>query len=99
MQQVDMSDATDTNRALMVDGNALGGLLYELFAAEVTASRTKCGFCGKQGEIGTLLAFIEAPGAILRCPACENVLIRIVQTPTATYLDARGVVYLRLDRS
>ena len=26
----------------------------------------------------------------------ENVVVRIVRTPNATYLDARGAVYLRL---
>jgi hypothetical protein len=35
----------------------------------------------------------------LRCPACEQVILRIVQTPQAIYLDARGAVYLRLARA
>jgi len=48
--------------------------------------------------MGTLLAFTRGPGIILRCSGCENVLIRIVQTPEAIYLDARGAVYLRLAR-
>jgi hypothetical protein len=35
---------------------------------------------------------------VLRCPTCESVMIRIVQTPDAIYLDARGTTYLRLGR-
>jgi len=35
---------------------------------------------------------------VLRCSACEGVVLRIVQTPEAIYLDARGAVYLRLAR-
>ena len=58
-----------------------------------------CANCGRQGELGTLLAFTQAPGAVLRCPACEQVMIRIVETPDAIYLDARGAVYLRLERA
>ena len=89
----------DINRDLMLDGNAVAGLLQEIFALEMTASPTECANCGRQGELGTLLAFTQAPGAVLRCPACEQVMIRIVETPDAIYLDARGAVYLRLERA
>jgi hypothetical protein len=44
------------------------------------------------------LAFTQAPGAVLRCPACENIVLRIVETDTAFYLDARGATYLRLEK-
>ena len=33
-----------------------------------------------------------------RCPACEQVVFRIVKTIDAIYLDARGATYLRLAR-
>jgi hypothetical protein len=90
---------TDLNRELMLDGNAVAGLLQEVFAIEVTASPTECANCGRTGELGTLLAFTQGPGAVLRCPGCEQVMIRIVETPDAIFLDARGAVYLRLRRS
>ena len=90
---------SDPNRALMLDGNAVAGLLEELFATEMTASQTECAHCGRQGEFGTLLVFTHAPGWVLRCPGCEGVILRIVQTPGAIYLDARGAVYLRLART
>jgi hypothetical protein len=44
-------------------------------------------------------AYTQAPGAVLRCPACEAVILTIVQTPDAIYLDARGAAYLRLKRT
>jgi hypothetical protein len=89
---------TDLNRAMMLDGNAVAGLLAEIFAAEMTDCPTECASCGNQGEIGTLLAFTQAPGVLLRCPVCENIVMRIVETPQAIFLDARGAVYLRLSR-
>ena len=49
-------------------------------------------------ELGALLAFTQAPGAVLRCPACEEVMLRIVQTPDVIYLDARGAAHIRLQR-
>jgi len=88
----------DMNRTLMVDANAVGGLLQEIFGAEMTAAPAECAHCGNVAEVGTLLAFTQSPGVILRCSACEEVMLRIVQTPDATLLDARGAVYLRLPR-
>jgi Family of unknown function (DUF6510) len=93
-----MEEIVDINRALMLDANATAGLLYEIFGVEMTASPTECANCGNEGEIGTLLAFTQGPGVILRCSTCENVVLRIVQTPDEIILDARGAVYLRLAR-
>lgn len=93
-----MEEITDINRELMLDANATAGVLYEIFGVEMTASPTECAHCGNEGEVGALLAFTQGPGVILRCSACENVVLRIVQTPDAIYLDARGAVYLRLSR-
>jgi len=88
----------DLNRALMLDGNAAGGMLYDVFTAEMTGAPTECASCGRRGEVGTLLAFTQAPGLVLRCPSCENTMVRIVRAGDVTYLDARGAVYLRIAR-
>jgi len=90
---------SDMNREMMLDGNAAAGVLQDIFALEMTASPTECAHCGNVGEIGTLWAFTQAPGTVLRCPVCENIMLRIVETPDSIYLDARGAVYLRLERS
>jgi hypothetical protein len=86
----------DLNRALMLDGNAAAGLLQEVFGLEMTANPAECANCGNVSEMGGLLAFTQAPGLVLRCPACEAVMVRLVQTPRGTYLDARGATYVRL---
>jgi len=86
------------NRELMLDGNAVAGLLQDVFGLEMTASPAECANCGQVNELGALLAFTRAPGAVLRCPACEEVVLRIVETPDAIYLDARGAAHIRLHR-
>ena len=88
----------DVNRSLMTDGNSVAGLLYDVFAREMTAEPTECAACGREGEIGTLLAFTRAPGVVLRCPACDNAMLRMVRTTSHTYVDARGAAYLRIAR-
>ncbi len=89
---------SDLNHELMLDANSTAGLLHEIFGVEMTATPTECANCGNEGEVGALLAFTRGPGYVLRCPACENIVLRIVETPDAIYLDARGAVYLRLAR-
>lgn len=43
-------------------------------------------------------AYVRVSGAVLRCPACDEVVLRVVETVDATYVDARGASYLRFDR-
>lgn len=93
-----MEEITDINRELMLDANATAGLLQEIFGVEMTASPTECAHCGKRDEIGTLLAFTQGPGIVLRCSGCEQVVLRITQLPDEIILDARGAVYLRFAR-
>jgi hypothetical protein len=92
------STPSDMDRELVLDGNAAAGLLQEIFGAEMTASPTECAHCGNESDMGGLVAYTQGPGIVLRCPACMQVVLRITQTPEATYLDARGAVYLRLAR-
>lgn len=89
---------SDMNHELMLDANAVAGVLQEIFGTDMTAAPTECANCGQEGEVGTLLAFTQAPGIVLRCPACESIVVRVTQTPDAFYIDARGAVYLRLSR-
>jgi len=89
---------SDRDLACMLDGNAVAGLLEEIFGVDLTASPCACAHCGREGALATLLTFTQAPGVVLRCPACENAVLRIVQTPDAFYLDARGTLFLRLER-
>ncbi len=89
----------DPNLALTLDGNALAGALYDIFQVEMTVAPVECATCGREGEMGSLLVFDQAPGFILRCPACLNIILRIVLTPNHTYLDTRGAAFLCIPRN
>lgn len=93
-----MDETMDMNRELMLDGNAVGGMMYEVFGIEMTSTPAECANCGAEHPMGALLAFTQAPGVILRCPICENVMVRLVAAPDAIYVDARGVAALRMER-
>ncbi len=83
---------------LSLDGNAVAGLLATVFSAELTASPGECAHCHTVSLVGTLRAYVRGPGVVLRCPACAEVVLRIVETPTATLIDSSGVARLRLER-
>lgn len=82
----------------VVDGNAAAGSLAAAFGVEMTAIPGRCTHCGAVHAIAELRAYVRAPGTILRCPNCDGVILRIVETADATYVDARGAAYLRFER-
>ena len=58
-----------------LDGNALGGVLADVFGRDLTAAVGTCGECGSAGAIGSAIAYVGGPGDVLRCPACGTVLL------------------------
>jgi hypothetical protein len=62
---------------LMLDGNAAAGTLEQMFAFEVTTAVGTCANCGAVGAVGGTKVYSQAPGIVVRCPACEAVLIRL----------------------
>lgn len=91
-----MNEPKDVDRTL--DGNAVAGMLEELFGADMTVADSKCAACGREGEVGTLLAYTMAPGVVLRCPGCSAVMLRMVETPRGTLVEAQGLAYVRITR-
>ena len=67
------------DRALMVDGNALAGELSEVFSQEMTMARVACGGCGAVEQLGADHAYIQAPGMVLRCMHCDQVLLVVTR--------------------
>jgi len=78
------------------DGNLLAGPLAELFALDVTAAVLRCRGCGSSTEVATLRVYGPDPGLVGRCPGCDDVLLRVVRTPDAVWLDLGGVTSLRV---
>lgn len=86
----------DVRTAALYDGNALAGPLAEVFAVELTTAVGRCRGCGRSSELATFRVYGPDPGLVGRCPGCESVLMRIVRTPDAMWLDFSGVSALRI---
>ena len=72
-----------------LDGNAVGGLLREVFAFDATTARITCAGCARMVPIGELRLYAIEMGAILRCPSCNEAVVRIGRTPRGLWLDLR----------
>jgi DNA-directed RNA polymerase subunit RPC12/RpoP len=64
-----------------LDGNSLGGLLYDVFGHDMTADFGRCANCGATNPLGATRVYLDAPGYVMRCPACQGVLMVVVETP------------------
>jgi hypothetical protein len=79
-----------------LDGNVAGGILHAIFPFEMTTVECVCAGCGERLVLGTVPVYKTGMGTVLRCPACDTVLIRAVEIEQHYWLDMRGVRVLRL---
>lgn len=88
----------DEARGQVLDGNALAGTLEAAFGRDMTVVPGRCANCGAVNVVAALRAYVRAPGSVLRCPACDAVVLRVVEVEDAVYVDARGATFLRFER-
>jgi Family of unknown function (DUF6510) len=81
---------------LMLDGNAVGGVLGELFTAEATTAVATCATCGRGGPVAEAHVYANGPGVVVRCPACEGVVMRFAEIRGRIVADLRGMATIQL---
>jgi hypothetical protein len=77
-----------------VDGNAIGGLLLEVFGTEMTDAPTVCASCGDARQVAELVVYLRGPGTVVRCRSCGNVLMVFVTIHDRTCVDLMGLASL-----
>lgn len=80
----------------VLDGNAIGGVLLEVFGSELTAAPGVCAHCGAREQIAATDVYVHAPGIVVRCRHCEGVLLRVVRGRDRTWVDVSGLSSLEL---
>jgi Zn finger protein HypA/HybF involved in hydrogenase expression len=80
---------------LMLDGNGVAGLLREVFAVEMTTATGTCAACGARDQVGAVHVFRGA-GIVMRCPHCDNVLVKIVKDDARVWIAFPGVRTLEI---
>jgi Family of unknown function (DUF6510) len=75
----------------VLDGNAIGGMLIEVFGAEMTTAVGTCGACGTWGQVAEMAVYQPRLGTVVRCRVCDNVLMVFVAMHGVTCVDLRGL--------
>ena len=75
--------------ATWLDGNAIAGLLGEMFGREMTTVDRECGACGTHAPVGAHRLYRGA-GMVLRCPACGDLALRIAVVEDRHVMHLRG---------
>lgn len=82
---------------MKLDGNAIGGLLAEIFSLEMTTAEGTCGGCGAVNAVARVDVYVNAPGTVVRCPDCGQVLMRIVRGRGRYWIDMSGLRSVELE--
>ncbi len=77
-----------------VDGNAIGGLLMEMFGTEMTTATGTCGSCGAARQVAELVVYRPELGTVVRCRSCDAVLMVFVEVRGITCVDLAGLASL-----
>lgn len=83
--------------ALWLDGNALAGLLHDVFGTEMTTVQRICQSCRARNAVGAHRAY-QGAGMVLRCPSCGDLALRIAVLPDRHVVHLAGTWMLDLPR-
>ena len=77
-----------------LDGNAIAGLLADVFGTEMTTAVGTCGSCGAVSLVAELAVYLTELGAVVRCRSCESVLMVFVSVREVVCVDLMGLASL-----
>ena len=79
-----------------LDGNAIGGLLYDLFGGEMTMAQAECERCGGRGPLAEWAVYLGGPGFVVRCRVCQTIVMVLVEVRGMMCVDLGGLRELGL---
>jgi hypothetical protein len=74
-----------------LDGNAIGGLLHEVFGTEMTAAFGTCAHCGSRRQVAEFVVYLGGPGTVARCRDCLALLMVVTRRQTMNCVDLTGL--------
>jgi hypothetical protein len=78
-----------------LDGNSLGGLLLEIFGSDMTTQLGSCNHCLAVVPFAEVVVYRDAPGVVVRCPACSTVLIVITEMSSSYRVTFEGLRWIQ----
>jgi ribosomal protein L40E len=77
-----------------LDGNSIGGLLIDVFGADMTAVSSVCGTCNARRPVAELRVYGRAPGTVVRCRSCGAILMVFAHVRDVICVDLAGLAEL-----
>ena len=77
-----------------LDGNAIAGVLHAAFGHDMTSAAGTCATCGATNLLAALRVYLRAPGAVARCPVCDEVQLVLIEARGVVCVDLRGCASL-----
>jgi hypothetical protein len=77
-----------------LDGNAIAGLLHDVFGAELTTAMGVCAHCGARAVVAECEVYLGGPGAVARCRTCKGLLLAVVEVHEVRCVDLGGLKQL-----
>jgi hypothetical protein len=74
-----------------LDGNAIAGLLFDVFGAEMTTTTAVCSHCGTRGILAECEVYLGGPGTVVRCRTCRGLLMVLVDVRGMRCVDLSGL--------
>jgi uncharacterized Zn finger protein len=78
-----------------LDGNAIAGVLHEIFRREMTAATATCESCGFAAPVAESVVYARLPGDVVRCRNCGGLLMVITRIHGVNCVDLRGIAELQ----
>ncbi|HEY3436411.1 MAG TPA: DUF6510 family protein [Actinotalea sp.] len=91
---LDHDEDRSTARSTALDGNAVAGLLWDLFGEESTTTVGTCAHCGSSGVLAETVVYVQGPGVVIRCRGCDGVLVVVVERRGVRCVDVLGYATL-----
>lgn len=83
---------------MALDGNAAAGALAAFFGFDVTRAIVHCGNCRASKPLGELRFYGSPRAVVLRCRACGEVNMRLLETDRTINLDLSGAARIEVGR-
>jgi hypothetical protein len=74
-----------------LDGNALAGVMHDLFARDMTTTGYECTNCGSAGVVAELAVYMSGPGTVARCRDCDTILLMLTERHGMYCIDMPGM--------
>ena len=74
-----------------LDGNAIGGLLSEIFGGEMTMAQAVCGRCRARGPVAECEVYFGGAGIVVRCRVCHGIVMVLVEVREMVCVDLSGL--------